>query len=153
MILPSSDTTPLELSLKLSNPQLNHNSTQHNITVGLNMKMTLPTTHRNSVLAMSQLLLTWFWWNFKFRFLETSRTDSNCHSGICPDNICPGDICPYQEYLSCYWVWAVPSSGNSYDWFDFHFWRADYPILVCQSYLFTKDNLQWKTALVYESLF
>ena len=45
-----------------------------------------------------QLLLTWFWWKFKDRFLETSRTESNCHG-----NICPGGICTYQEYLSCYW--------------------------------------------------
>ena len=37
------------------------------------------------------------------RFLGTSRTDSNCHSDICPGNICPGNICPYHEYISCYW--------------------------------------------------
>ena len=28
------------------------------------------------MLAISQLLLTRFWWNFKCRFMETSRTDS-----------------------------------------------------------------------------
>ena len=56
------------------------------------------TTHQ-----ISQLILTRSWWNFKWRFLGTSRTDSNCQGDICPDNICPGDICPYQEYLSCYW--------------------------------------------------
>ena len=56
-----------------------------------------------SISAISQLLLTRFWWNFKGRFLGTSRTDSNCHRDICLGNSCPGDICPYQEYLSCYW--------------------------------------------------
>ena len=55
------------------------------------------------MLAISQLLLTRFWWNFKCRFLGTSRTDSNCQGDICPGYICPGDIYPYQEYLSCYW--------------------------------------------------
>ena len=53
--------------------------------------------------AISQLLLTRFWWNFKGMFLGTSRTNSNCHGDICPGNICPGNICPYEEYLSCYW--------------------------------------------------
>ena len=91
----------------LSKPQLNHNSTWPNITlVGLDMKMTLhtpyhPTTNRNSMSAISQLLLTRFWWDYKCRFLGTSRTDSNCHGDICPGNICPSDICGYQEYLSC----------------------------------------------------
>ena len=61
------------------------------------------TTHTNSMSAISQLLLTRFWWNFKGRFLETFRTDSNCQGYICPRNICPRNICPYQEYLSCYW--------------------------------------------------
>ena len=66
--------------------------------------MTLHTTPpRNSILAISQLLLTRFWWNLKHRFLGTSRTDSNCQSDICPSNICPGGICPYQQYLGCYW--------------------------------------------------
>ena len=91
----------------------NPNSTQHKpkITlVWLDMKMTLqttpphppPTPHINSMPATSQLLLTWFWWNFKYRFLGTS-TDFKCNSDICPGNICPSDIYPYQEYLSCYW--------------------------------------------------
>ena len=56
-----------------------------------------------SISGISQLLLTWFWWNIKGRFLGTSRTDSNCHSDICPCNICLCDICPYQEYFSYYW--------------------------------------------------
>ena len=68
------------------------------------MKMTLHTTppshHTNSTSAISQLLVTQFWWNFKVRFLWTFRTDSICHGDICQGNICPGDICPYQEYLS-----------------------------------------------------
>ena len=55
------------------------------------------------MLAISQLLLTRFWWNFKGRFLWIFRTYSNCQGDICPCNICPRDICPYQEYLSCYW--------------------------------------------------
>ena len=74
------------------------------------MKITLqtpppppPTQCRSSMSAISQLLLTRFWWNFKGRFLGTSRTDSNCLGDICPRNICPRNICPYQEYLSCYW--------------------------------------------------
>ena len=49
------------------------------------------------MLAIAQLLLTRFWWNFKGRFLWTFRTDSNCQG-----DICPRDICSYQEYLSCY---------------------------------------------------
>ena len=48
--------------------------------------------------AISQLLLTRFWPNFKGRLRGPSWTDSNCHS-----DICPGNICPYKEYLSCYW--------------------------------------------------
>ena len=133
--------------------------TQLNSKLGLTWKRlstsptTTTTTTANSMSAKSPLLLARFWWNFKGSFLGASRTDSNYQVSICPGNISPGDNCPYQGYLSCYWVWAVPSSGNSYDWFDFHFWRADCPILVCQSYLFTKDNLQGKTALVYESFF
>ena len=59
--------------------------------------------HTNSISAISQLLLTRFWWNFKGRFLWTFRTDSNCQGDICLRNICPRNICPYQEYLSCYW--------------------------------------------------
>ena len=41
-----------------------------------------------STLAISQLLLTWFGWNFK----------------SISSNICPSDICPYQQYIiSSYW--------------------------------------------------
>ena len=60
--------------------------------------------YTNSMSAISQLLLTRFWPNFKLRFLGTTRTDFNCHIDICPCNICPGNICPYQEYLGCYWL-------------------------------------------------
>ena len=55
-----------KLGLELSKPQLNHKSTQPNITlVGLDTKTTLhttppPTPHTNSILAISQLLLTRF---------------------------------------------------------------------------------------------
>ena len=48
-----------------------------------------PPTHTNSKSAISQLLLTRFWWNLKGRLQGTSRTDSNCHCDICPGNICP----------------------------------------------------------------
>ena len=87
-------------SLKLSKPQPNLNTR-----LGLTIKwLCTPTTHhRNSMSAISQLLLNGFWWNFQGRFLGTFRTDSNCQGDICPRNICPRDICPYQEYLSCYW--------------------------------------------------
>ena len=56
-----------------------------------------------SISAISQLLLTRFWPNFKHRFLGPSLTHPNCHGDICAGNICPVDICPYREYLSCYW--------------------------------------------------
>ena len=61
-----------------------------------------------SISGIFQLSLTRVLWNLKGKFLETSRTDSNCHGDICPGdicpgNICPGDICPYQEYFRCYW--------------------------------------------------
>ena len=68
----------------LSKPQLNHNSTQSNITLSwvrhendFAYHPTPPPTHRNLMLAISQLLLTWLWWNFKGSFLGTSRTNSN----------------------------------------------------------------------------
>ena len=61
-----------------------------------------PNHHRNSMSAISQLLLTQFWWHFKGRLLWTFGTDSNCHSDIFVQaTLC--NICPYQEYLSCYW--------------------------------------------------
>ena len=47
---------------------------------------------RNISAAETQLLMTWFWWNFKYSFLGTSRKDSNFQVDICPGNICPGDI-------------------------------------------------------------
>ena len=66
-----------------------------------------PTTHHpptlNSTSAISQLLLTRFWPNFKHGFLGPSLTHPNYHGDICPGNICPVDICPYRKYLSCYW--------------------------------------------------
>ena len=62
---------------------------------------TSPTTEI-SMSAISQLLLTWFWPDFKDRFLGPSWTDFNCYSDIRSGNICPGDICSYQEYL---WYW------------------------------------------------
>ena len=53
--------------------------------------------------SLSHLLLTWFWPNFKSKFLEPFLTYTNCHSDICQGNICLGDICPYQEYFSFNW--------------------------------------------------
>ena len=90
-------------TFKLSKPQ--PNTTQR---LGLTIKWLCihhhpPPTHRNSMSAISQLLLTRFWWNFKGRFLWTFRTDSICQGDICPHNTCSRNICPYQEYLSCYW--------------------------------------------------
>ena len=97
----------------LSKSQLNHNSTQPNITLSWvrheNDLANHPTTtttphqHRNSMSAKTQLLLNRFWWNFKDRFLWTFRSYSNCQGDFCPHNICPRNICPYQEYLSWYW--------------------------------------------------
>ena len=56
-----------------------------------------------SISAISQLLLAWFWPNFKSRFLGPFWTYSNCNNDICPGNICSCDIFPFPEYLSCYW--------------------------------------------------
>ena len=72
-----------------------------------------------SISRISQLLLTRFWWNFKGRFLGTSRTESNCHRGICPCNICPDDNCPYQEYLSCYWPNVGSLFGPTFFYLNF----------------------------------
>ena len=57
---------------------------------------------RNSVSAISQLLLTQFGPNLKVTFLGPSLTDVKYHGDICPCNICSRDICPYLQYLSCY---------------------------------------------------
>ena len=64
----------------LSKPQLNPNSTQPNITLSWvrhenDFAYHPATHHRNSMSAISQLLLTRFWWNFKCMFLGTSITD------------------------------------------------------------------------------
>ena len=89
---------------QILNPILSKPQPNLNTRLGLTIKWLYtttpphPPTHRNSMSAISQLLLTRFWWNFKGRFLWTFRTDSNCQG-----DICPRDICPYQEYLSCYW--------------------------------------------------
>ena len=56
-----------------------------------------------SISAISQLLLAWFWPNFKGRFLGPFWTYPNCHNEICRGNISPCNVCPYQEYFSCYW--------------------------------------------------
>ena len=46
-----------------------------------------------SISGSSQLLLTWFWPNFKGRFLGQSLTDANCCGDICPGDNCLGNIC------------------------------------------------------------
>ena len=56
-------------------PQLN--STLHNKSWDWHENTHPPPSHqhhKNSMSAISQLLLTWFLWNFKRRFLWTSRT-------------------------------------------------------------------------------
>ena len=51
-----------------------------------------------SISGISQLLLTQFWPKFKYRFLDPSSTDANCHGDIiCPSNIYPVNICPYRN--------------------------------------------------------
>ena len=64
---------------------------------------TCKSTTSNSMLAISLLLPTRFWPNFKDRFLGQSLTYFNCNNDICSGKFCPGDICPYEEYLSWYW--------------------------------------------------
>ena len=94
------------IGFQLSKPQLNVNSITIQWKLGLTGKwLCIPPHHhhRNSMSAISQLLLTRFWRNFKHRFMGLSWTDFNYRSNICPGNICPGNICLYQEYLSCYW--------------------------------------------------
>ena len=54
-----------------------------------------------SISAISQMLLTRFWPNFKVSFLGPSLTDVTCQDDICPDNIWLGDICPFQQNLIC----------------------------------------------------
>ena len=93
---------------KLPKPQPNLNSSQPNLSFSWKWLYTTtplpPTiTTRNSMSAISQLLMAHILPNFKGRFLGPSLTDYKCHNDSCPGNICPGDICPYQEYLSCYW--------------------------------------------------
>ena len=64
---------------------------------------TLTTALTLTTSQTSHLLMTWFSWNFKGRFLGIFRTGSNCHGNICPSNICLGDICLYKKFFSCYW--------------------------------------------------
>ena len=92
----------------LSKPQPQPNL---NTTVGFNTKMTLHTPphptrhHTNSMLPISQLLLTWFWWNFKSRFMGTFRTDIE-------PNIEPNIESQYwAQYWTQYWAqyWTIYS--------------------------------------------
>ena len=59
---------------------------------GWHLSMQHLPSHHLSISGISQLLLTRFWWNFKDRFLGTSRTYPNYHGDICQGNICLGDI-------------------------------------------------------------
>ena len=54
-------------------------------------------TQTHSMSAISQLLLTQFWPNFKGR-LKWEHLEQ-----ISPGTFVLINICPYQEYLSCYW--------------------------------------------------
>ena len=49
------------------------------------------------IYGLSQLLLTWFWPNFKGRFLGQSLTDANCCGDICPGNNFFGNICHFRK--------------------------------------------------------
>ena len=81
----------IEIFKPPTQPQLNSTSTLHNLSrVWHENDFAHPTHHTNSMSAISQLLLTAFWWNFKG------------HGDICQNNICPDNICPYQKYFSCY---------------------------------------------------
>ena len=73
-------------------PKLNSTSIQHNLSWVRHENDFAhhhPTTHTNSMSAISPLLPTRFWWNFKGSFLGTCRTDSNYQVDICWGNICP----------------------------------------------------------------
>ena len=63
----------------------------------------LPLQHL-SISAISKLLLTRFWPNFKVSFLGPSLADVKCHGEICSGIIWLGNICPYQQNLRCYWT-------------------------------------------------
>ena len=80
-----------------------------------------------SISGISQLLLPWFWQNFKSRFLGPSLTDANCHGDLCTGKICPGDIYPNQEYLGC----SLPN-------FDQTFWP-----LIFWTTIFWTRQISW----------
>ena len=74
-----------------------------------------------SISTISQLFLIQFWWNIICRFLGTSRTDSSCHSVICPGIFCLGDI--YQLLLTqflwnfkCRFLWLSLKDANCFDY-------------------------------------
>ena len=96
-----------------------------------------PPTTINSMSAISQLLLTLFWPNFKVRSLGPSLTDSNYHGDICPGNICHGDISPYMRNISA----------------------ITYPILTklfehdFAGLIFMDQNFQWTNLLFDQNFF
>ena len=98
-------------SFILSQPQLNHSSTQPNLTkVGFDMKMSLNHHHQppptgNSMLAISKLLLIPSWPNFEGSFPGYSLTIDSIQNYICPDNLCL-------------------SSLNTHYWHDFDNWKG-----------------------------
>ena len=96
-----------------------------------------------SISAISQLLLTRFWPNFKGKFLGQFLQDSNCYGDdICPGNIYPGNDCPYQQCLSCYWAnlnhLFVPNFWGSWFFIDNNFFyqtSADQNIFWAKNFL------------------
>ena len=92
-----------------------------------------------SISGISQLLLTWFWWNFTGRFLGTSRADSNCHSDICTGNICPPlEICRCSLYslswfLKRFFAYQIKGvhSTDSYDFQNVFFAYQIKGVLIC----------------------
>ena len=90
--------------MEFSKSQLNHNSTQHNLTkVGFDPQMSLQTTPPTQI--QCQQYLSCYWLNFDQTFEvgsweqleQISTVTVTCD--ICPGNISPGNI--YQEHLSC----------------------------------------------------
>ena len=87
------------------------NFTKHNLKLGWTRKWLCTPPHppphpsphqRNSMSAISQLLLTRLWWNFKCRFLGTSRIDIE-------PNIEPQYWTQYwTQYWNQYWTPLAP---------------------------------------------
>ena len=105
-ILPSPQLYPPSRKYVLCSPSQNTLYCSAWLRLKLNTRIGLHTTHHlppppphKLSAVICQLSLIRFRPNFRCRFLETSKTDSNYHSDICPDKIFPGDIYPYHECL------------------------------------------------------